>query len=357
VEGRNLSTTTQDDGAATLLQTISHMVVIVAGIVAFVSYASTAHAETLVGSSPEPLTPAEGAWVRGSSVSLHWSTIADADYYELRYTKATTCTDEALAAGTQISLGADTSYVTDGLSDGEWCWQVRAVWQSSASNWSSASSLKVDTVAPAVVITQTNHAPDFAGTTDTPDVTFTAVIDGVTRTDALFTEASTPDSTGNYIWRLTLSSIDEGNHILVIHGVDQAGNSVDTQSTTFVATRVDMQQATLPLVENTQLVFVPPAPPGPLPTSRNHFTTSPRGVQAPVQSVASVHQVASKTAVTPDVTETPLQASEQGWVFLGIAWYWWVVGGAGACIAWWRLKHIPLGQRLISSLNLSRTVY
>jgi hypothetical protein len=61
-------------------------------------------------------------------------------------------------------------------------------------------------------------------------------------------------------------------------------------------------------------------------------------IYRPVSAVTVSHAVLGTTATD---TVAPLQASDHGWKFFGVAWYWWLLGGLIIYVA---IRHVTLLQ-------------
>lgn len=318
--------------------------------------------------SPILTAPATGSWSKSSSQSFTWNPVETADAYTLRYVKAPTCSEESfIAPETTTTTVIEPTKSIEGLGDGMWCWQVRAVQhennETKLSPWSQVWSVSVDTVAPVVTVAEPHTGPEFKGIVTTSDVTLSVLINGNVRSDIPVTLSSTPNEVGTYNWHLSIPELETGSYILGVKAVDAAGNEMVGYADFQVASASKKhginpaftEAATLPLVEMGPLVFIAPPLPTALaePTSVVPYTTAQTASR-----LITPAQIAKpeETVKTANVSDGAIQASGEGWKVFGIAWYWWAAGIFGLSLLVWRIRSLIVSTSA-SSLNEPRTVY
>jgi hypothetical protein len=320
--------------------------------------------------------PADNGWSKSASVDFHWNAVDGATKYEFRYGKNTTCainpddTDPTHAgqfAGDAATLETtDLSKTLDTLSDGRWCWQVRAVKNvilgaDIYSDWSAIWSVKVDTAAPVVTLDKTSVSPSFKGTVDDKDATMIAFIDGAARPDIVINVTTQQNDDNTYDWSLKLpDGISMGDHVLRVKATDAAGNDAVTSTQTFTIKPLTVTQsngldptitqaATLPLVPTGPLVFVAPIPTSVQTSAINQDSVTPIP-QASIPSEQPAEKAVLAAEVAPKLnghtTQAPVEATGQGWVLFGVTWYWWVLGGGIGALGWSLLARWRLASRL-----------
>ncbi len=333
-------------------------------------------ADPLLLDKPTLVAPETARWSKSTSVDFSWSPIEGATKYELRYGNNVTCAvdsedhDPSHAgqfAGVAFSVDVtDAHHVLDGLADGQWCWQVRAVKSvlhaaDIKSDWSEIRSIKTDTITPVVMLDMNSISPEFKGTADASDLTLVAVVDGTPHPEITITLASSPNTFGSYDWQFKVpGSMDSGSHVLHVKATDMAGNSAVTADKAFVVPELVVaepdgvdptitQTATLPLVAAGPLIFVAPTP-APIessPVAEAHITPV-QGESVPVQEVP---EAVLASSLPPKLnghiaTQMPVQATGQGWALFGVTWYWWLLGGGAVALGWGVLARWRLASRL-----------
>lgn len=328
------------------------------------SYAAPAELEAPVLQKPD-----NAGWSKTPSVVFEWDEVEDADSYELRYIQQNECTEENLAKpGTFLETSDEATVTINALGDGNWCWQVRAVKDATPEaikgQWSEIRSLSVDTIAPIITLTQPVKQPDFAGTINTPTATLTAMLDNEQYDDITAVIAPEVNEVGTYNWTVSLANLPEGDHVLVIKAVDPAGNETLTQEVAFTVPPPKLdpsltQGGTLPLIQTGPLVFnaAPPPPieqpentlPAYIPLETASDDTSELITPAQLASVAPAAKTLDAAA--------PLQASEEGWLLIGVAWYWWVAVAAIITGIWWTISRVRARSGFSSGLNPESQLY
>jgi hypothetical protein len=336
----------------------------------------TAADPILTPSQPALTSPTKASWSKSSSVDFSWDAVDGATKYQLRYGKSTTCASDPndsdpthagqFAGDAMILETTDVHQVVDGLADGQWCWQVRAVKNvvlgtDTYSDWSDIWSVKVDTVVPVVTLDKTSVSPNFKGTIDDLTAVLTAIIDGTAHPEITITVSDQTNDQNTYDWTLKLpDNLSAGDHTLKIKAVDAAGNEAITFGQTFTVKELIVTQsrgvdpnitqaATLPLVPAGPLVFVAPVP-APVQTS-----VVSEGDIAPIPSASiPTEQPAQKAVLAAEVSpklnghtnQAAVEATGQGWALFGVTWYWWVLGGGIAALGWSLLARWRLASRL-----------
>ncbi len=207
---------------------------------------------------------------------------------------------------------------------------------------------------PIVTIAKTDSGRIIKGTVSRPDVTFAVTVDDVLLSSVDPTIALTPDNAGMYGWSFAVPDSVE-------NGVQKVGVQVKPQSSDGApATEYVYQDVTLTapaVVTPPKLIPVQQLPPLELAPTIGQFIApviqdiSPRmkttlyGV--PVTDLVQDQQdVASAVAVngnegsvlgsrqSSDSSASVVAATESGWKFFGIGWYWIVLIVAGAGLAY-----------------------
>lgn len=239
---------------------------------------------------------------------------------------------------------ADTFMTFSGLTEGEWYWQVQARDSlGNKSDWSTLWQMTVDASAPIVTIKQMN--------TTTPSVDEDILLagtvsdtSGIKKLVLLYGDTSV---------EVPVNSDGTWSHTIVggfsVKGVYQVrAEATDIHDTTTT------EEASLAGAINVEVAaFIPPATgtiaPGITSRLSERFPaiTTPRTVTVPTPAVVDEEKddtgvlgsETTKEADLGDIAKTPaIAATESGWSFFGVAWYWLLFGaGAIGSAAWWMI--------------------
>jgi len=245
---------------------------------------------------------------------------------------------------TQPSMG-----LGDGLLEGDWYWRIRAHDKAgNVSDWSDIWKFTVDASAPTITMQQMN--------TVTPSVDEDIFLSG-TVTDpsgvkrlVLYYGDTSVDITGS------IQSDGSWSHTIAggfsVKGVYQVrAEATDNLDTT---TSPEVSAANAISVE--VAAFIPPASgtisPGITSSLSERFPaiSSPRPITVQTPTVVDEEKQkdtgvlgseTTKEVDLSDIAKSPaIAASENGWRFFGIAWYWWLVGAAAiGSAAWWMIAN------------------
>ena len=256
--------------------------------------------------------------------------------------------DGTLSDPKVIVIGTADPFMTfSGLTEGEWYWQVRA--RDSAGNishWSTLWHMTVDASAPVVTMKQMNA--------NTPTVDEDIFLAGtVSDVSGLKDQKITLYYAGTSVdvpvetdgtWTHTISG---GFSVKGIYQVRAAATDIHGTTTTdeaSVASAIDVEVS----------AFIPPVSGTIAPDITSRLTerfpaiSSPRPVtvQTPTvvdeegqEDAAVLGSETTKEVDLSDIAKSPaIAASESGWRFFGIAWYWWLFGAAViGSAAWWMI--------------------
>lgn len=133
------------------------------------------------------------------------------------------------------------------------------------------------------------------------------------------------------VWTLTTNFLLDGVYTISVVGVDQFGNTSTAVNSSFMATTPG--GATL-LPSAVALDSLPAAPQTTAPGVG--ATTTNNTVAAGQQESSVLGARDSKKQVAP--TSAPIvEATQDGWKILGVAWYWWLAIIAALAALWWLL--------------------
>lgn len=336
-----------------------------------------AWADPLLLEKPVLITPAKDSWSKSTSNDFAWNAVDGTTKYEVRYGNNASCaTDPAdtdpthagqfAGANAFVVETTDTHKTIDGLIDGQWCWQVRAVKTvlhaaDIKSEWSDIWNVKTDTSVPVLTIGSGSSPLNFKGTVSGLGATLVVVIDGADRLDIPVIVATSPNTLGTYDWELTLpEGLEAGDHKLQVRATDAAGNTAITAEQAFTAKELVVtepegidpnitQTATLPLVPVGPLIFVAPTP-APIESSPAADTTIVPVADDSV-SRSELPEAVLAASLSPTLnghspTQAPVQATGQGWALFGVTWYWWLLGTGVATVGWSLVARWRLASRL-----------
>lgn len=340
---------------------------VLSGLCAFAPAAQTAASPfDLIPGTPIPSSPQHESWAKTADVTFDWSSVSGAATYEFRYAKTATCMVDPMDAdpdhiGQFAAIDADIATTSEptkrieGLADGTWCWQVRAVSLFGFHGaWSEIRQVKIDTHAPVVEVKMPLALPQVSGTIDANTAMMVPLLDGVQRPDILVRLASIPDETGAFEWSMTLPEGWDNTHTTAIKAIDTAGNETmtaigsgeeDPAKLPVKPVGNIVKTDVLPLVSEVPLALI----------SAPSSLVATDGVEPPVvvvdnhipEKITNAPQRIEALATKHTITyENPLQATNQGWTVFGVAWYWWALGGSMGVGAWTLLARARLGPRL-----------
>jgi len=311
--------------------------------------------------APTLASPRHNSWTNNPDVLFVWSESDGAVSYELRYVKRDSCVidpedpsvqaEQFMAADVVTAVSLEPNLRVHDLAEGVWCWQVRAVGHVGGhGSWSEPKSFTVDTTQPLLVIKQLTPQERLLGTVD-EKATITLILDGTVRPEVLVSVSAVPSDSKTYDWSLTLPELPSGDHTYALRAIDAAGNEKDTASVKFVSAVdtsggvTDTQHEMLPLVPAGPLVFIasPPREPTDIETMAPIIDTSSTRAVA-IEAPTRIERLARSDVL---VSHTPVQATEKGWQFFGVVWYWWALGvSLSVVVVWVVLARIQLATRL-----------
>lgn len=231
-----------------------------------------------------------------------------------------------------------------GLPEGDWYWRIQAHdGAGNASGWSNFWKFTVDTSAPVVTIQQVNTAIPSVD----EDILLAGKADdrsGVKKLVLFY---------GNTSVEVPVNSDGTWSHTIV-GGFSVKGIYSIRAEATDIHDTTTTEEASLAGAINVEVAaFIPPAT-GTISTGvtsrlseRFPAISSPRNVTVPTPTVVDEEKEdadvlgseTTKEADLGDIAKSPaIAATESGWSFFGIAWYWWLFGAGGiGSAAWWMI--------------------
>lgn len=224
---------------------------------------------------------------------------------------------------------------THGQPAADYC--VTAIARDEASNNSTLDSLHfaIDHRAPIVTLKVTSSK---APTASTP-VVLTGTVDG-TATLELFKDGTKVDEFSPAIdadgnWSYTLDGgLTQGDHTLKVVATDALGNASTEASSpeSFVSMVVGAYVPPETKSHISRSLAPPQLPQNPVVPTAASFAqvvasqSSPTVAAKDLDNQAILGAETSKDEATPSPTEAVVAPSAGGWMFFGLAWYWWLVG-------------------------------
>lgn len=315
----------------------------------FISGAITVHADPITDTAPPVLSPNVKEGEYRNTVTF---TLGVADEHPERVSIEVLASDDqsltprVLAEDTEGGSNLLLTWDTAGIEKGDY--RVRYVATDTLGQRSEELySFKVANYKPLVMLNEKAEGRMIGGSVSRSDVTLHVVVDG-TPLNTTPVIAGTPSDDGSSTWTLTLpETVSDGNRqievwasvidteevselasglLAIATPLKVADPPVDTSIPTVVVITDYAQEMgqfvapTLPTVSQTQLFGV--------------ATTDLTEGGSMASGAARAPQRANATLLGSDIQSAagrdaaPIVATESGWVFLGVEWYWWAVSGA-----------------------------
>ena len=272
--------------------------------------------------TPAVVSPGSGTTVNGDGTLLDWTDSNDGNggiYYTFAWSTSDDLTTGLVAGESATRYTESQRPIPATQSDGTYYWQVTACDLDHRCSPSAIWTVIIDTTAPVLEVDAPVRNADgtysVTGRTN-EDMPVYVYLDG----EAEATVIMPIEGTWVYV---TDQPLILGEHRLTVTSQDSVGNE-GSVTTTFVA---ELPPVVTVVGDRPRLATVSESPAAVV------AATSP-AIPAIVKDVIEENAaVLGADATSKDAA--PVEATSQGWMLLGIAWYWWMLGLGGVGVGAW----------------------